>query len=61
MTNCERCCFYAHCAKTGRIKDKNCVYGKKTEEAAEGERYELCVGGIVGDRSDPAVSNHWQN
>ena len=32
MTNCERCCFYEHCTKTGQSKDKNCVYGKKTKE-----------------------------
>lgn len=35
MTNCERCCFYEHCTKTGQSKDKNCVYGKKDKEAAD--------------------------
>lgn len=37
MTNCERCCFYEHCVKAGRIKDKNCIYGKKTQEASDGK------------------------
>ena len=32
MTNCERCYFYEHCNKTGRSKDKNCIYEKKAEE-----------------------------
>lgn len=41
MTDCERCCFYEHCTKTGRQKNKNCVYGEKVH-AYWIERTEPC-------------------
>lgn len=30
--NCERCCFYEYCVKSGRIETKDCIYGRKNEE-----------------------------
>lgn len=32
MTNCERCCFYEHCTKTGRCENKECIYGRKVKK-----------------------------
>lgn len=34
MDNCERCCFFEHCTKTGRI-EKDCVYGNKRRKEDE--------------------------
>lgn len=39
MTNCERCCFYEPCTKTGRTYNKDCIYGKKTEEEQNDKGY----------------------
>lgn len=31
--NCERCCFYEYCVKSGRIETKDCIYGEKSTKA----------------------------
>lgn len=33
MNSCERCCFYEYCTRCGRTETKDCVYGKKGEDA----------------------------
>ena len=35
ITNCERCCYYEHCTKTGRTENRDCVYGKGEEQTGE--------------------------
>jgi len=35
--NCERCCFYEHCTKQGRIGSKDCIYGSNGKEKPDGQ------------------------
>lgn len=48
MTNCERCCFYEHCTKTGRCENKDCIYGRKVKKEQDGnEKIFFRYGGAI--------------